>query len=893
MRTAMEAEAAGSSSKCATDDEYAAPRPTPTRKPAKHERVVPPKPRPRRKLTKTPVRPAATAGAGSANDQGKGNTGDVPVPSTTPAANPTTKKERKKPKRNDEKAEDDKYKREYAKTTIPIGPIADVVIQPSTEETKATPFLAYWQGAMAATRNYENELRIHVNLKLRRLFADPAVTGDSLTEIAKAVDPSSKASTLRDLIRLLVKDFQASEIAEREYRNLGISLERDNVIQLLVGNLKTLAVMNVKRVLAIDVRRKIEAEHPAIHGKFARDVARLTAAMVLGRDGRTTRYTKEEDDEDDEDDAAEETDEDDAADKDDEDGAALADDAGSTKGLTMTRYWELLGRYLGRARGTTAADAAFLAGLKAASPTIAALRAKFLPATLAPFVDEWKQKVSAEKYANMGRVWRFFADVNMGGFVQHLFPTPSVAGRFWQVTTTRLAIVWTRYLQSLDQNGRLEAKCLLDEETLVRLGHPLDKLPRTPAAWTPHPVALWNLVFPGISAFVDERAARGNKVKFLHYAQADAYTIRCFFAKLKCPWKTEDGKPARSWRSRVDSHGKVDLAALAGRRLRHLPHLGPGSVRGFRGMINIDCALREGSLHTGSAQAADLFNNRLVVLIDPGQANLAGIVYACGTLDPVTSTFAGNFKKGVIRSSGYRQAAGIDAYCASTDVAMDAHKPGMLRLSQQHGRTMDLAEYQDHADTFKQAGPALVQHSNSAAQRRQYASLQRQKQAYWSGVVNRIYAVNDVIGADPSKPPIIVFGNGSFSTARGSTSGNYSWLKRYLARFFLVVLVDEYNTSQKCPKCHGQLQFHGAGVRIKKCDSCSPNGRPGMPFLVNRDISAAMNFAAVTCSIVARGTRPVQFTPAANKNSRCKNSAPLSECDLLVVHMCACTDPHE
>ena len=107
------------------------------------------------------------------------------------------------------------------------------------------------------------------------------------------------------------------------------------------------------------------------------------------------------------------------------------------------------------------------------------------------------------------------------------------------------------------------------------------------------------------------------------------------------------------------------------------------------------------------------------------------------------------------------------------------------------------------------------------------------------------------------------------------TSGNYSWLKRYLSRFFTVVVVDEYYTSQLCPKCFKQLDLHGTkGVRVKECKHCVRNlseaeKKKGITesterFVVNRDFSAAHNFVTIVLWYMIHGERLDQFTPNNN-----------------------------
>ena len=81
------------------------------------------------------------------------------------------------------------------------------------------------------------------------------------------------------------------------------------------------------------------------------------------------------------------------------------------------------------------------------------------------------------------------------------------------------------------------------------------------------------------------------------------------------------------------------------------------------------------------------------------------------------------------------------------------------------------------------------------------------------------------------------------------------------------MIVPEHNSSQKCPKCFGQLQIHkpGKGVRIKECQngckSTADENGAIRNFAVNRDFSAPMNFLAIAIGLVWHGKRPSEFRP--------------------------------
>jgi hypothetical protein len=195
---------------------------------------------------------------------------------------------------------------------------------------------------------------------------------------------------------------------------------------------------------------------------------------------------------------------------------------------------------------------------------------------------------------------------------------------------------------------------------------------------------------------------------------------------------------------------------------------------------------------------------------------------------------------------------------------------------------MDPDAYQDHAAAFQTSARDLWDHANSRQQRRANARSESKIQRFWSRFVNYIFAVNDHMSGNSLKAPIILFGNGKFGTGKGSRSGNYTYvllwfyllfrysrfLKKYLARFFTVVIVDEYYSSQLCPKCFGQLDMHGTkGVRVKECNNGCKRGAPGTngrvngteKFVVNRDISAPMNFITRVLGIVMFGEVPKPF----------------------------------
>jgi hypothetical protein len=205
-----------------------------------------------------------------------------------------------------------------------------------------------------------------------------------------------------------------------------------------------------------------------------------------------------------------------------------------------------------------------------------------------------------------------------------------------------------------------------------------------------------------------------------------------------------------------------------------------------------------------------------------------------------------------------------------------------------HSRVMSFQKYQNYCTTFGTAAQFLLQANRSKKALKLKTGLSRKQQSYWSGFVNRLWSKidmfhQDLLQVNPSarlKAPIILFGDGCPSSMRGQRSTNPTWLLDYLKRFFTVLVVNENYSSQTCPKCWGGLDYHNKGVRVKTCPnpSCRAQPRafeasgtesdstgntdelpPTVPFVVNRDIAAPVNFLAIAIGLVMNGTRPEPF----------------------------------
>ena len=292
-------------------------------------------------------------------------------------------------------------------------------------------------------------------------------------------------------------------------------------------------------------------------------------------------------------------------------------------------------------------------------------------------------------------------------------------------------------------------------------------------------------------------------------------------------------------------------------------NLGPSSNLGSKCLINLASAMKAGEIELGVREAKTLFDKRLLVSIDPGLVNLAAITFTIGSYDDTRKKYDGNFAKKMISAKSVSTATGLDKYISDRNIESAILQPSIDDLTFNHGRVMDLNEYQAHVKSFEENSTLPLAAHNSRQSRRYHARLQSKKQRFWSSAVNLIFAVNDQMNIGSDKTPIIFFGDGNFANVKGCQSGNYTWLKQYLSRFFTVLIVGEHNTSQRCPKCFGQLDMHEPkkGVRVKRCMHC-PGGGPGGTFVVNRDVSAGMNLVTIVLCMVITGSRPAAFSPS-------------------------------
>ena len=183
--------------------------------------------------------------------------------------------------------------------------------------------------------------------------------------------------------------------------------------------------------------------------------------------------------------------------------------------------------------------------------------------------------------------------------------------------------------------------------------------------WTARPATLWNIVLPGmlfvtfqlllgISQFVTARTSRHQNLEFLHFAVVDSHSIKCLFAKKNSSTASHsitvfNSRSYHAHRNEADKaciflpiNKLVTLSSLVGNLDPTKRRLGNSSNLGFKGLIPLKSAIAAHEIQTGVVEAKALFDNRLIVSIDPGLKNLAGITFAIGelnTTEPEKSKF--------------------------------------------------------------------------------------------------------------------------------------------------------------------------------------------------------------------------------------------------------------
>ena len=408
--------------------------------------------------------------------------------------------------------------------------------------------------------------------------------------------------------------------------------------------------------------------------------------------------------------------------------------------------------------------------------------------------------------------------------------------------------------------------------------------------------------------------------------------------------------------------GKLSLGKVAGSRrvFQGKKRWYGGKAVRQAGLLHLERELENGTIVFGSATAEssqkekdaaveelkEVLHDRPIISIDLGVNNEITLVCTWSWVKPdgsVTTSVSRSIISTVTRYDG----SGLDRYL---EIKMEEsegedYKECLQKLAQFHDRTMTPEEYEEHINTFEKYGIKILKKNASAAAAEGRFRLANKKRSYWARLPNIILALADAkfmnmardekvtpaevrykgmtemeLRRETYGSPIIVVGKPTFNACmRGHRPVAPKKTIAHLARFFPVVLVGEYYTSQVCSQCCQYKLKHvegTKGTRIWYCPNCkmpepakkgethckngpaqdtgegmdcdtseSPGSEsksendPGKKprgkkrraknkaleednsLVVNKDVSAALSLFKIFCCLLATGQRPAAYRP--------------------------------
>jgi hypothetical protein len=391
------------------------------------------------------------------------------------------------------------------------------------------------------------------------------------------------------------------------------------------------------------------------------------------------------------------------------------------------------------------------------------------------------------------------------------------------------------------------------------------KLKKNVALWVSRQTILWHFVFPFLKAYeppvIPYPMPPRIKLFFARFAQTDGLSTRFYFAKTYTSTRRNNpsGYNSASWRNRkVDGQDVVELLSdLAGTMD------GPS----FNGTLPLDYALRDyPPASTDSLLATqEFFNDRVIIAGDPGLVNTVGLVMSLGTVSD--EEYTPLCTKRLVSSKSVYERTGDNHFRDQREANLPENvRTAQNNLSVQHPRVMERAPYIEYNNAFIDNFETLHQDSVSDLLNRNKSYAQ--KEQYFEILVLEILAqardLHRRAETEMVKKPVFILGDCKMESIKRKRASHAGTLLKVLKRHFLVITLDEYNTSKRCSKCHGYLEDLPGTHRIKRCDNeaCQSTitlTQERVPFLVNRDVSAPVNMVYVLLHMLRYGRRPESF----------------------------------
>ena len=351
--------------------------------------------------------------------------------------------------------------------------------------------------------------------------------------------------------------------------------------------------------------------------------------------------------------------------------------------------------------------------------------------------------------------------------------------------------------------------------------------------------------------------------------------------------------------------------------------VGLSSIEKRNGKVKLQEAIRNKKVHWGPAVAKDHFDKHYHVSIDLGfidEISMAIIYADCDDDGNFELIFVSKQISSVCKYSG----SGVDQYLREKKDAMEHLAKEFEALKEVDRRSTDPEIYEEFKREFQEAGNKIIDFNYTHEELKRKKELDNRKRSHWSTVANIILAFVEAMEERSGKKdgnPVIVMGIPTFkATMKGKRACSPKKTVEFISRFFTLIMIGEYLTSQRCPLCFGFLRRKfKESTRIWECPSCkvdpsqrkrtttmyehimaagasdmpdedynsddmdtssSYDSNPGdssdymdidddgenptvekVPFVVNKDVSAAINIFLIFISLLWTGERPIAFQP--------------------------------
>lgn len=495
---------------------------------------------------------------------------------------------------------------------------------------------------------------------------------------------------------------------------------------------------------------------------------------------------------------------------------------------------------------------------------------EYIPDVLRPGRDTWTAgdspmgwKAWVSNQDNIISILQFVHAVNDHKFIQQLFIQPNTKSTSVVLSTTTLAFIWCRFIKSYPS----QVQALLnqyhgDVPQTLRKSISGDK-------WIKHPSFLWSLVFPGIQIFQE----RHPNLVFGNAGCSDGGFLNLMF------YNTNTRNAHKKESAAVKKHGCVisefnskdfrfhgirnlsDLVGVWHKGKKRKPK-GLAAMDGFKGVIDFE----KNYSYFGSGVEAlkQVVDHHPLVGIDLGVVSHVSMVVLNGSLAENETVFTGRWIEKLF--SGKAAYNGVDEYVNKIQEEQQENN-AIERLAETKSRTNDVHEYQRYCQVFNEVSPPMIETAYSGDFLRAKFKKNRKKQRYYHSIANRILSQCHAIAPEKQGAPILMIGKPTFSSSmKGKRAAPPKQVIKYLSRFFTVLIVGEFQTSQFCGQCESKMETYQQSIRMYTCNCQRSDG--GGPLIVNKDRSAALAMVRIATNLLAHGSRPRIYCPIQDPESQ-------------------------